>query len=406
MSNQFFLRIHDSRGLSWLGGRAGKDTQRGTPQALGAAADAAAGQRAVVLVPSTDVLFTRVSIPTRNRQRLAKAVPYALEDRLAGEVESMHFALGGRAANGDLAVAVVDRARMDAWLALLHDTGIEPHALVPDLLCLPWQPGEWTVLREHDLSLVRTGVQSGFVADTPNLVMLLELALAEASEAAPGRVRVIDAGAAGPELPEALGAGAVALVADASPGDPLALMAQHYAAADALNLLQGPYSRQEQLLKLWRPWRAAAALLAVWLLVQGIGTAVEYAGLRQRSATLDQQIEQLFRKTFPDVQRVVNAEAQMKQRLAALERSRGQSSLGFLELLLKTGRPLTAAGTELQSVQYRDGQLDVLIEIRDLQALDGLKQAIEQIGLRVEIQSATAREQGVSSRLRITEAVS
>ncbi len=361
----------------------------------------------MVLVPSTDVLFTHVSIPTRSRQHLAKAVPYALEDRLAGEVESMHFALGARAADGAHAVAVVDRARMDAWLGLLREAGIEPHALVPDILCLPWQPDEWIVLCEHDLSLVRTGVQSGFVADTPNLVALLELALAETSEATPSRVRVIDADDQGPELPEALRAGTVPLVTDARPVEPLPLMVRHYAATGTLNLLQGPYSRQEQLLKLWRPWRPAAAVLAAWLLVQGLGTAVQYADLRQRAAALDQQIEQLFRETFPDVQRVVDAEAQMKQRLAALESSQGQSSLGFLRLLLKTGQPLSAtAGMELQNVQYRDGQLDVLIEIRDLQTLDGLKQSIERTGLRVEIQSATARERGVSSRLRITETVS
>ena len=89
---------------------------------LGALKDAAAmavGKQVIVLVPGTDVILTSVTVPTRNRNRMAAAVPYLLEEQLAADVDESHFALGERDAEGRVAVAVVSRARMDAWLAAL-----------------------------------------------------------------------------------------------------------------------------------------------------------------------------------------------------------------------------------------------------------------------------------------------
>jgi len=53
-------------------------------------------------------------------------------------------------------------------------------------------------------------------------------------------------------------------------------------------------------------------------------------------------------------------------------------------------------------VSYKEGQLNLDLSIKDLQALDQLKQRLTgQAALSVEIQSATSQEDKVQSRLQI-----
>ena len=72
-----------------------------------------AGRRTVVLVPAVRVLRTRVDVPVKGANRIAQALPFALEDVLAEDVEELHFVAGPRFADGQVAVAVVRREWME-----------------------------------------------------------------------------------------------------------------------------------------------------------------------------------------------------------------------------------------------------------------------------------------------------
>lgn len=420
MRNRLFIRIDDSRAaatgestlaLSWLALddpstvlRAGANEPQ-SAVAHGRMQEALAlapGRQVIVLTPASDVLLARAAVPNVGRQRLAQAIPYALEDQLGSEVEDLHFALG-RQADQAIAVAVVARAKMDAWLGYLRDAGFEPDLLVPAVLALPYEEGTWTVLRDAAGAIVRSGVQAGFAADHDNLETLLSLGLAEAGAAAPARLRILDTPGA-PALhadtwSQSLG---VAVHREASAEDAVTLLARNFNEDLAINLLQGGYSRREQLEKMWRPWKPAAALLALWLLVY-IGTTVsEVISLGRQSPQLQTQIEQLYLQTFPDARKVVNPKVQMQRRLDALRGNQGEGE-GLLELLAQAGGPLKdTPNLELRTLTFKEGQLNLDLRVEDLQVLDQLKQRLAaQSKMEVEIQSASSRDNKVESRLQL-----
>lgn len=420
MRNRLFIRIDDSSvgtagestlALSWLALddpstvlRAGAGESQGAV-AHGRMQEALAlapGRQVIVLTPASDVLLARAAVPNVGRQRLAQAIPYALEDQLGSEVEDLHFALG-RQADQAIAVAVVARAKMDAWLGYLRDAGFEPDLLVPAVLALPYEEGTWTVLRDAAGAIVRSGVQAGFAADHDNLETLLSLGLAEAGAAAPARLRILDTPGA-PALhadtwSQSLG---VAVHREASAEDAVTLLARNFNENLAINLLQGGYSRREQLEKFWRPWKPAAALLALWLLVY-IGTTVsEVISLGRQSPQLQTQIEQLYLQTFPDARKVVNPKVQMQRRLDALRGNQGEGE-GLLELLAQAGGPLKdTPNLELRTLTFKEGQLNLDLRVEDLQVLDQLKQRLAaQSKMEVEIQSASSRDNKVESRLQL-----
>ncbi|MDZ7809122.1 MAG: type II secretion system protein GspL [Arhodomonas sp.] len=147
--------------------------------------EAARGHRVMALVPGTDVLTTRVHLPVRNRQRLLRAVPWALEDRLSEDVDALHFAVGERGRDGGVPVAVVARRLLGHWKETLAEADLAAEQLYPDYLALPWHEGAWTVLVSDGLARVRTAAARGFACDAGNLALFLESALAEDDGEAP-----------------------------------------------------------------------------------------------------------------------------------------------------------------------------------------------------------------------------
>ena len=122
------------------------------------------GERAViVLVPATDVLTTSVHSPVRGAAKLRAALPFALEEDLADDIESLHFAAGKAYASGRLPVAIVAREKMDDWLSRLSAAGITAAKIVSEIYGLASIPGTMSLLVDDDRSLYHDGADAEFV---------------------------------------------------------------------------------------------------------------------------------------------------------------------------------------------------------------------------------------------------
>src|ERR1044072_4430441 len=101
---------------------------------------AAANRKVVVLVPGTDALLAEPVLPVKSGVKLAQVVPFALEEHLASDVEDLHFAVGKREVRPGTPVTVVSRARMEAWQALLVNSGLQADAIYPETAALAETP--------------------------------------------------------------------------------------------------------------------------------------------------------------------------------------------------------------------------------------------------------------------------
>ncbi|MDF1613747.1 type II secretion system protein GspL [Desulfurivibrio dismutans] len=367
----------------------------------------AAGYRLWVLIPGSEVLLTRVSLPPGNRKQLLAAIPYALEEFLADEVEDQHFAVGEADQSGALAVAVITRQRLDYWLELCRAHGLVPTGLVPDTLAVPLAdsdgpeaaaPGPSLLLTANGSALVRSGLQDGFGMDRDSLAILPgmpgignepRLTLYHEEEA--------------PELPEEL---AVLVARRHRIGDVFALLAENLREKATLNLLQGEYRPQAHWEKHWRRWRLPVVLVLLLLLSHtGLGL-LENQRLSRYHEGLHDEIIEVYRTAFPAAQRIVNPRAQMEHQLQTLRGADGGAGdgRGFLPLLADGGPVLSGAdGLQLRGLRYRAGELDLELTISDLRALDELKAQLESHDLEVDIRTATTRDDRVQARLQVRE---
>jgi len=370
---------------------------------LASLAGRARGCRVSVLVPGTEVVLIRAPVPAMSRQRLLKAVPYALEEQLAADVEGLHFAIGALQGSGSPMVAVVSRERMDEWLSALELAGIFPELLTPETLAVPQVPDTWSVLLSGGQALVRMGAQDGFAVETQNLASLLALAGEEAGEGQPARIEVY-ADAQGAQAAALLGELDIPISVHTSEEGVLPWLAAGAGERVHLNLLQGPYGREEKVGRYLRPWRPAAAMLAVWLVVViALGVSETWRLGRERD-TLAGQIEQVYRDAFPEVKRVVNPKVQMERGLADLKKDKGDLEDDFLTLVAGGARELARVdGVELKRMHYRNGRLDLDLTLNDMGVLDPLRQALQGAGnLNASIVSAASRDGVVQGKIRIT----
>lgn len=385
---------------SWLvmeNGRPLGNLMRGD---LSSAAPLAANAQVVATIPAEHVLLLDVILPGRNRQRLLKAVPYAVEDQLIDDVDDLHFALSPQSVDSRYTVAVIDREKLLDWQKILDDAGLHPQVLLPDALAVKHREQNWTVVDTGERQFVRTERFHGFVAERDSLQTLLAVILREA-EQKPRFIEIQSPAGISSDWPEAIAD--IPLVKKEYDQEATVLLACEYDAQASINLLQGDFSRRENISRHFRPWYGAAALLAVWLAWQGGLNVFQYYQLAARNKALQIQVEQIYRRTFPGAKRVVNASLQMKQKLKELRKQSGKSQTTMSEMLATAAPILVGAeGLKINNLRYQDGKLDLELELKDLQALDKVKEKLAQKqDWQVEIQSASTRKDKVETRMQI-----
>ncbi len=371
---------------------------------LAEAATACEGIQATVLVPASTVLLAEVAMPTSNQRRILSAVPYALEDQLAEDVEGQHFCIGKRNEQGLVPTAVVAHWQMQHWQAQLKALGIQVDLMISEVFALPIETDSWSLLLEDHAVVLRTGNDTGYSADADNRDVLLLLAVEAAGEHLPQRLDVYDARVSDRSevvceslevKMHVLHEPAISIMADALPTPGF-----------SLNLLQGEYSRKEQLGKIWRPWIPAAGLAATLFVVSLAVVLTESIRMENKAERLQKQIESLYLEAFPGARAQTalgTIEFETKRRLKNLRGGEGGDSGGFLELLSLAGEQFSQTqGLVLGRMSYRAGKLDVALRIGDLQKLDTLKQRLmETKQLNVDIQSASWSNGKVEARLQI-----
>jgi general secretion pathway protein L len=397
----FYLRLGESADSDCEYGIAGADprslrAQRGP---LGQAVDRSnvGNRRVVVFVPATQVRLATVKVPARQPAKVLQAVPYALEDQVAEDVDSLHFAVGTRLEDGSHPVAILARTRLIQVLAILRAHGVQPEWLVPESLALPPPnaDGAWSALADGEQVCVRSGAWSTFTCAASDLVEYLSLADPERAHGL--RLHI----AAGHSVLD--GSRLEWPVTLLPERDALCALATGFQPEHAINLLQGSYAPRRDIERLWRPWRVAAVMLLSLIGVGVISHLADSWALAAEIARQDEANAARFQQLFPEQTRVVNLPAQLDQQVRALSGGGAGGPLPLFEPL--AGALAASPGLKLTGLQYREGALFLSMTATDLQVLENLRNWFAQrADAKLEVQSANAESGAVQIRARLSRA--
>ena len=360
--------------------------------------DLADQRRILLYAPGQDVRLLTASLPVRQAAKALLAVPYALEEQFAEDVETLHFAVATQPlAGGEWPVAVVAQAHMQEWLQPFLARGLVPEALIPETLALPWrEDGRWTVLAEPGHISVRSGAYAGFGCLAEDLELFLGLAEGEQKKA----LRILIGRAVETDFTR------LEREVELLPGldHPLEALARNYRPAQSINLLQGAWAQSQGFRKEWQAWKSVVGLVGAALVIGAAGNGCTALRLGQEVQAQQEANAQRFRELFPNEQRVVNIRAQAEQQFAiAKGTARGAGLLPLLDAL--AGGLKAAPSLQLQGMQYREGALFLSLTGSDLAALDQLRAYYGPAsGARLEVQSANSGEGGLQIRIKLSPA--
>jgi general secretion pathway protein L len=408
MVELFILQCHDIScdQVSWcVKGTEVSEVSQGT---LADAAQQARGRRTLILIPASEVLITQVRIPTRNRQRLLQAIPFSLENELTEDIDDLHFAAGNINKDNITPVIIITKSKLEHWLECFESAGIEPLGLYVDALCLPREDDStcWSLYLDERFMLIHSQEHQGFSTDIINADLVFRLARQQAEENPPqklllyqhqGVVNPLDLNDLPPECE-------VITQAIAAQSQLTTLLSTGLNESKLVNLLQGDYLRVDKTTLKWKRWLPVAILGLVVIGLSMAMTIKDYFYYDQQNIALKQEIESVFRQAFPNIKRIVDPRVQMEQELKKLQGSgRGGNMSQFADLFVPAAQIVhNSANTTLDNISFRNGKLDLQLIIKDLEALDNLKKTLEGKKLNVDIRSANATGNQVTSHLRIS----
>jgi len=359
----------------------------------------------VVFVPTVDVLLASVKVPVKGQQKLAQATPYALEEQLIDDVESMHVAIGSQDSEGIVSTAVVSQSRMKTWMERLKTVHIEPDVMIPDVLALPRVNGDWSALQlDGDLICVRSGEQTGFACDTTNLAIMASSHASE-SHVNPDNVRLTNCAKNDESTitEQFKNIFSVPVSSERCNGDALASLISGYKPDKGINLLQGAFIRHTRWFRGKQRWLPAAVLLFAWFILQFGLNIYQVQKLASIEEDYKNKVVEVFKQSFPEVTRVSDPQKQMAIKLKSLRGTAVTGGDGYLELMAKISQVLAKVpAVDINSMSYKKSAVDLEVSLKDLQMLENFKESILNVpGVTIDVKSTSQRKGKLVSLIQV-----
>ena len=394
MPDRLLLHLRSDGSLSWLSQDASarplSAANPGAPPAQALARSA----RIVVIVPAEDVLLLSAPAVSPQRARLAKALPFAIEERLASAVEDLHVALPERIEGETIGVAAVARTTLRAWIDALAALGVQPDVVIPETLALPLGTEGTTLVVDGQRALLRSDVQQASACELASLPAWL-------TATAPPAVEVFDfRNAPALTLPVKVNR------YHERQRDVLAFFAANLPGEPAINLLQGEFAPRHRQLPAKRLWRVAAGFAAATLLLGCIYSGADWWRNSAESQRLDTAMRDVLHQSFPRLDNVAGDPRQLMQSELARLRGNGDDA-GVLHMLGQVA-PVLGSSTRVgvKGIEYHNTVLELSLRAPDVETLDLVRERLAGLGgLKAEVTSTSASERGdggIDGRVRVT----
>ncbi len=354
---------------------------------------------AIAIVSAEQVLCVAVALPKIKARQLETALPFALEDFLAGDVADSHVVPGDRLEGGETLLYSISKERLRRFLQACEGAAIRLRKALPEYCLLPVQAGEWSAVWDGQTGFLATGRHAGWVlgrgdAERPPAAFTLQLNHAPASA-----LRIhFKAG--------------VPLEQRAWPqwaGMELRRASQDWdwrstpVQGGEPNLLWGKFAPPARLQEWWPKMQPLLWLMLIVFAMESLGTNLEWWWLARERQQIKRAMDSVYLDTFGAEATVVDAPLQMRRSLARARHAAGVTDdMDFLPLLDRIAAELGALpGSSVDGVRYADGQLDFEAQLPSGGAWETLRRRLGEQGMGVQVMDVRDVGNAVYVHLRL-----
>lgn len=352
---------------------------------------------ATVIVAAERVLATTAVLPRIKRSKLETALPFALEDALIDDVSEAHVTPGAKLPDGRTVLYTLNKNWLSRLLAASIAAKVRVRRIVPEFCLLPTRAGEWSLAWDGAQGFLATTHSLGGALDSGDdarAPVLLQLRL---QQDAPAALRLF---ALSSEVQAPNWGIGVPVIFEKQSFD----WRKAVIPSDAPNLLWGKFAPPPRISEFW-PWLRPALMAALLLVgVEVVVSNLEWALLAHEKRQLMSGMTETFQETFGADATIVDAPLQMRRNVARLRHAAGVSDdADFSPLLEKFSGALSSVpGSNLRTLRYGDGKLDVEMTLASTAALDTLQQRIAETGLLAQVMDTQDAGGAMTVQLRMS----
>lgn len=356
-------------------------------------------RRALYVLPARDTLVRRLRLPARREQEARQAAPFALEDEMASELADTEVVVGPADGQGCRIAVAASRERVETWRRIAMQIGVRPAHAVPEAWALEAEAGDLILADLGGDVLFLNRCDSGPVCGRIEAALVRRMLPTLVDTARPEHLVLSPAlpvpGTDKEWQPRDI-RGLPAFEAD------IAVSRLESATLGALPFLLGSrFSSQADWVRHLQPFKRVAGLALAGLALFVVLALGEGAFLRTQSDQIDARAEEAFRAAFPEVTRVVNLDAQLRQRVQARGVS-GQSE--FLRLAGVMSRVLDESDDlRIEAMRYDSAvaTLGVSATYADFASFEAFSVRAREAGLIVEDGGARQTDDTLSGEFTV-----
>jgi len=409
----------------------------------------------VVGLPADQAIYRNLQVPFKEEKKIRQVLPFELEPNLPVPVDRLviDYIATDDTGVGTLLTAAIDRQHVDDTIEALGTVGLRPQLIVPGdfplastilsfgdqvpdqafFLSLDTDTATLFLLDRKKITLARSMVANHIMGSGPdNLASKIRQTLIAYAEGAadgfhPDILYIGGPASADPSVVERL---AAAMEMQLQPVD-----LQHMTSIVDTDAVTGQWSAPlmdgalalamveierlpcpvfhrtgSTLRNYWTAYRqyvrVPAILLAVVLLLGLSGVLIENHLLQKQADSLDRQIEEIFKETFPQSRRVGDAADQMrselkKQRTGSIDVAEDVPQVNTIDILMQLSRSIPKEIDVLftRLVLGGDG-LTLSGETTAFNVVDEIKNGLEQNGMFQAVTIASANMEKSGSKVR------
>ncbi len=342
-----------------------------------------------VLLPGQSVALLRAELPKMSVSELVEALPYAVEDQVADDVDDQYFARGDMGAEVTQ-VAAIDRKYFLQLYQVFKKLGINVVAILPDCLAMHRKADHWSIAFIDDAVMWRSGHQMGVSFDLDQFELCWPMIVQAVGEEMPKAIDIYGDGAKHGHIFDQ----GFKSATNWHPADQW-LDGVNVVKMPAINLLQGKYRLRTRLSRLKKRWLQCGSVAVICLLLVFGMNLSGYFYMHHQNNLLVSEIQKgmklaQLRSTSP-----ADAHDLIEERLTHFQQLKKTND--YIEMLQLLA-PIIHKDShwQMEALDYSKRRLTITLQEQGQTSVQGLITQLENAGLKVQQLSGRGKNNQVT----------
>ena len=352
----------------------------------------------IVLLPALDVTTTFLNLPIKSTNKIKTAIPFALEEDLACDINLLHFSFKKVKRTDFIPVSVIEKSKLQFYQKLLMECDIYPQCITSEIFGLQMIQKTVSVLVEPKKIFINNGLNKAYVLENENIRTLNDL-IDEVKEDT-NHIQVYLNNSTQDQY-ESLKDTQENVNIKLLAGSTLQKLSQIIVNSNYVNLLQGEYAPQIKYTKYLKPWRYVAYLLIVFIAISMVNKTLSYFQLTKYEKNLSADFLSEYRNIQPNATNI-NDPIRIVSMIKNTNPARTDASF-FLTSLNELSRAINSNNDILlTSVTHQENITIIRLIAPNITLLDSIRREINKNGIfKATILSTNQIANNVESRMEI-----